>query len=48
MKTFTQKSDLIEGSLLLKADKESCITIDVPLQKMFDDLITFISFADLE
>ena len=48
MKTFTKKNDLSEGSLQFKAEKEFCTAIDVPLQKMFDELITFISFADLE
>lgn len=47
MKSFTKK-EVKEGISLLSANEKPCAAIDVPLQKMFDELLTFISLADLE
>jgi len=47
MKTFTQNESK-EGITLLNPDEGSRVTIEVPLQKMFDELISFISLADKE
>jgi hypothetical protein len=47
MKTFTQEEKSEELSLSI-TEEMARRPIDVPLQKMFDELIVFVSLTDFE
>lgn len=47
METFTQK-DSADAITLLNQEEMQYAAIDVPLQQMFDEFMSFISITDFE
>ncbi|MBR6099148.1 hypothetical protein IKP85_05315 [bacterium] len=47
MKTFTEE-EKAEAISLLTSEEMARAAIEVPLQKMFDEFMTFVSLADFE